>query len=238
MKSVLQIYGMTCEGCKSSVEGKLGSLYGVDNVQVDLATGEAVIYSKNPISFSLIKETLPPKYSLIKEEVVNLNTNGDLTLKESKIKQLKPLFIILGYIFIASISLNYKNWNSSYAMLDFMGLFYIVFSFFKILDIKGFSMSFRMYDPLAKKAPIYGYIYPFIEVLLGVMFLTRLEVNIALVITVIILGLTTIGVTQTLLNKRAIKCACLGTTLNLPMTEATFIENALMIIMALILIFS
>ena len=238
MKSILQISGMTCEGCKSSVEGKLGSLDGVDNVQVDLATGEAVIYSKNPISLSLIKETLPPKYSLINEEVVNLDTNGDLTLKESKIKQLKPLFIILGYILIASILLNYKNWNSTNAMLDFMGLFYIVFSFFKILDIKGFSMSFKMYDPLAKKAPIYASIYPFIEVLLGVMFLTRYEVNIALVITVIVLGVTTIGVTQTLLNKRAIKCACLGTTLNLPMTEATFIENALMIIMALILLYS
>ena len=238
MKSVLQISGMTCEGCKSSVQGKLGSIDGVDNVQVDLAAGEAVIYSKNPISLSLIKETLPPKFSLINEEFVNLDTNGDLTVKESKIKQLKPLFIILGYIFIASILLNYKNWNSSNAMLDFMGLFYIVFSFFKILDIKGFSMSFRMYDPLARKAPIYGYIYPFIEVLLGVMFLTRFEVNIALVITVIVLGVTTIGVTQTLLNKRAIKCACLGTTLNLPMTEATFIENALMIIMALILLYS
>ena len=238
MKSILQISGMTCEGCKSSVEAKLRSLDGVDNVQVDLTKGEAVIYSKNPIRFSLIKETLPPKYSLINEEGVNLDIHRDVTIKVSKIKQLKPLFIILGYIFIASILLNYKNWNSSNAMLDFMGLFYIVFSFFKILDIKGFSMSFRMYDPLAKKAPIYGYIYPFIEVLLGVMFLTRLEVNIALVITVIILGLTTIGVTQTLLNKRAIKCACLGTTLNLPMTEATFIENALMIIMALILIFS
>ena len=238
MKSVLQISGMTCEGCKSSVQGKLGSIDGVDNVQVDLAAGEAVIYSKNPISLSLIKETLPPKFSLINEEVDNLDTNGELTVKESKIKQLKPLFIILGYILIVSILLNYKNWNLTNAMLDFMGLFYIVFSFFKILDIKGFSMSFRMYDPLAKKAPIYGYIYPFIEVLLGVMFLTRLEVNIALVITVIILGLTTIGVTQTLLNKRAIKCACLGTTLNLPMTEATFIENALMIIMALILLYS
>ena len=237
MKSVLQIYGMTCEGCKSSVEGKLGSLYGVDNVQVDLATGEAVIYSKNPISLSLIKETLPPKYSLIKEEVVNLNTNGDLTLKESKIKQLKPLFIILGYIFIASILLNYKNWNSSNAMLDFMGLFYIIFSFFKILDIKGFSMSFRMYDPLAKQAPIYGFIYPFIEIILGMMFLIRFEVNIALILTVIVLGITTIGVTQTLINKKSIKCACLGTTLNLPMTEATFIENALMIIMAFLLLF-
>ena len=236
MKSILQISGMTCEGCKSSVKDKLGSLDGVDSVQVDLARGEAVIYSNNPISFSLIKETLPPKYSLINEEDFNLDTHGDVTLKVSKIKQLKPLFIILGYIFITSILLNYKDWNSSNAMLDFMGLFYIIFSFFKILDIKGFSMSFRMYDPIAKQAPIYGYIYPFIEVLLGMMFLIRFEINIALILTIIVLGITTIGVTQVLVSKRSIKCACLGTTLNLPMTEATFIENALMIIMAFSLI--
>ena len=237
MKSILQISGMTCEGCKSSVEDKLSSLDGVDDVQVDLARGQAVIYSKSPVSFSLIKETLPPKYGLINDEGVKLDTHDEVTPKVSKIKQLKPLFIILGYILIASILLNYKNWNSSNAMLDFMGLFYIIFSFFKILDIKGFSMSFSMYDPLAKQAPIYGYIYPFIEVLLGMMFLIRFEVNIALILTVIVLGITTIGVTQTLINKRSIKCACLGTTLNLPMTEATFIENALMIIMAFSLIF-
>ena len=237
MKSILQISGMTCEGCKSSVEDKLSSLDGVDDVQVDLARGQAVIYSKSPVSFSLIKETLPPKYGLINEEGVKLDTHDEVTTKVSKIKQLKPLFIILGYILIASILLNYKNWNSSNAMLDFMGLFYIIFSFFKILDIKGFSMSFSMYDPLAKQAPIYGYIYPFIEVSLGMMFLIRFEVNIALILTVIVLGITTIGVTQTLINKRSIKCACLGTTLNLPMTEATFIENALMIIMAFSLIF-
>ena len=237
MRSILQISGMTCEGCKSSVENQLSSLDGVDNVKVDLARGQAVIYSKNPVSFSLIKETLPPKYSLINEQDINLDTHGEATIKGSKIKQLKPLFIILGYIFIASILLNYQNWNSSNAMLDFMGLFYIIFSFFKILDIKGFSMSFRMYDPLAKQAPIYGYIYPFIEVILGMMFLIRFEVNIALILTLIVLGITTIGVTQTLINKRSIKCACLGTTLNLPMTEATFIENALMIIMAFSLIF-
>ena len=229
---------MTCEGCRSSIEDKLSTLDGVDKVHVDLTRGQAVIYSKNPVSLSLIKETLPPKYSLINEEDVNLDTHGDITIKASKIQQLKPLFIILGYIFIASILLNYKNWNLTNAMLDFMGLFYIIFSFFKILDIKGFSMSFRMYDPLAKQAPIYGYIYPFIEVLLGMMFLIRFEVNIALILTVIVLGITTIGVTQTLINKRSIKCACLGTTLNLPMTEATFIENALMIIMAFSLIFS
>ena len=121
-------------------------------------------------------------------------------------------------------------------MLDFMGLFYIVFSFFKMLDLKGFPDSFRMYDPLAKRVPIYAKIYPFIETALGLMFLMRFEINIALIITLVILGVTTIGVTKTLLDKKAIRCACLGTALKLPMTEATFIENTIMIVMAILML--
>ena len=232
MKSTIKISGMTCNGCKSTVESKLSSLVGVYDVQVDLTKSEAIIYSKNPISFSLISDCLPSKYNVISNEHVQDNE----IIKSSKIKQLKPLFIILGYILITSILLNFKNWNLTNAMLDFMGLFYIIFSFFKILDIKGFSTSFRIYDPLAKKITIYGYIYPFIEILLGLMFLTRIEVNIALLITIVILGITSVGITQTLLDKRSINCACLGTTLKLPMTEATFIENAIMIIMAIVLL--
>ena len=232
MKTTFKISGMTCNGCRSTVENKLSSLDGVDNAQVNLTNGEAIVYSKNPISFSLISNSLPSKYKLIS----NIPAQDNEIIKSSKIKQLKPLFIILGYISVTSILLNFRNWNSTNAMLDFMGLFYIIFSFFKILDIKGFSTSFKMYDPLAKKITIYGYIYPFIEILLGLMFLTRIEVNIALLITIIILGITSVGVTKTLLNKRTINCACLGTTLKLPMTEATFIENAIMITMAIVLL--
>ena len=117
-------------------------------------------------------------------------------------------------------------------MFDFMGLFYIVFSFFKFLDYTGFPDSFRMYDPLAKVLPAYGWVYPFIETALGLMFLMRFELNIALVATIVILGITTIGVTRSLFSKKTIKCACLGTALNLPMTEATFIENTIMLVMA------
>jgi len=231
MKSIFKISGMTCNGCKLSVEDKLSSLDGVDEAHVDLTKGEAVIHSKNPISFSLISDSLPTKYKVTR----TANKNNE-TIKVSKIEQLKPLFIILAYISITSLFLNYKNWDLTSTMLDFMGLFYIVFSFFKILDIKGFSISFRMYDPLAKKVPFYGIIYPFIEILLGIMLLTRIEVELALILTIIVLSITSIGVTQTLLNKKSISCACLGTTLKLPMTEATFIENALMIIMAFSLI--
>jgi hypothetical protein len=56
------------------------------------------------------------------------------------------------------------------------------------------------------------------------------------VVTLVILGITTIGVTKTLLDKKSIRCACLGTALKLPMTEATFIENAIMIIMAVLML--
>jgi len=232
MKSIFKISGMTCNGCKSSVEDKLSSLDGVDDVQVDLNKGEAVIQSKKPISFSLISNSLPPKYNITSIG----NSQDNEIIKSNKLKELKPLFIILAYISITSLLLNFKNWNLTNVMLDFMGLFYIIFSFFKILDIKGFSISFRMYDPLAKKVPLYGIIYPFIEILLGIMFLTRIEIELAIILTIIVLGITTVGVTQTLLNKKSISCACLGTTLKLPMTEATFIENALMIIMAFILL--
>ena len=121
-------------------------------------------------------------------------------------------------------------------MLDFMGLYYIVFSFFKILDLKGFPESFKMYDPLAKQIPFYAKIYPFLELAIGILFLMRIQVPMALIITIIILGITTIGVTKTLLDKKAIQCACLGTALKLPMTKATFIENTIMIVMAIIML--
>ena len=121
-------------------------------------------------------------------------------------------------------------------MLDFMGLFYIVFSFFKFLDLKGFPESFRMYDPLAKVIPIYAWVYPFVEAALGLLFLMRFEIPLALFITLVVLGITTIGVTKVLLDKKSIQCACLGTALKLPMTKATFIENSVMLVMAVMML--
>jgi len=123
-------------------------------------------------------------------------------------------------------------------MLDFMGLFYIVFGFFKFLDLKGFPASFSMYDPIAKRVPLYGWIYPFLETALGLMFLLRWQIPVALFTTIFILGITTIGVIKTLLDKQQIQCACLGTALKLPMTKATLIENAVMLVMAVWMLMS
>lgn len=93
-----------------------------------------------------------------------------------------------------------------------------------------------MYDPLAKVVPLYAWVYPFIETALGLMFLMRFEIPIALIVTFIILGITTVGVIKILLDKKSIQCACLGIALKLPMTEATFIESAIMIVLAVLML--
>ena len=241
MKYFYKIYGMTCFNCKTFIEKKLSDLDQIINVEVDLENQEAIIAMNNYTELKVLQKSLPSKYSIsIKEGTTDFDSNQNTSFQieegKSKFQQLKPLLLIFFYIISAIVLLHYKNWSWNEAMLDFMGLFYVIFSFFKMLDLKGFPESFRMYDPLAKRIPLYGSIYPFLETSLGLMFLMRFEIKIALIITLVLLGITTFGVTKTLLDKKLIQCACLGTALKLPMTEATFIENIIMIVMAIILL--
>ena len=236
MKHTYTVTGMTCNGCVISVNKYLSAVEGVQEVTIDLEASEAVVQMNEHIGLKTFKAALPEKYTISEKgnHVMEMMAQED---EKTKLQQLKPLLLIFTYLFAAAILLNYTDWSISEAMLDFMGLFYIVFSFFKLLDLKGFPESFRMYDPLAKVIPAYAWMYPFIELLLGLLFLMRIQIPIALVVTILILGITTVGVTKSLLDKKSIRCACLGTALKLPMTEATFIENAIMLVMATIMLF-
>ena len=212
MKHIYTVVGMTCGGCQASVEKNLIEIEDVTNVFVDLKVGETIITMNTHIATAVLQKALPEKFKISKKvehkEVAIADTSFvSLEEKKSKLAKLKPLLIIIFYITTTSVLLNYKEWFLGEFMLDFMGLFYIVFSFFKMLDLSGFKTSFAMYDPIAKKVPFYGKIYPFIETALGLLFLMRFEIDIALVITLVILGITTIGVTKTLLDKKSIRCA-------------------------------
>lgn len=229
MKQIIHIEGMTCNGCRSDVEQQLQGIPAVKTASVSLSEKEGTLEVENYIEIEELQHHLAEKYTISKKsDRIAQELPSD---EPSKLQQLKPLFLILFYITTASLLLHKDTWDVKAIMLDFMGLFLIVFSFFKLLDLKGFPVSFSMYDPLARVIPAYGWIYPFIETALGLMFLLRFNTNIAILITLVILSITTGGVVQTLLNKRKIQCACLGTALKLPMTEATFIENAIMIVM-------
>lgn len=231
MKQTVQVLGMTCQNCRKGVEEKIASIDGLSQVEVSLEKAEASFTSSTQVSVDLLAKTLGAKYT-----VNSTASNGESVLP-SKWKQLRPLFLIFSYVIIGSLMLT-KGDSMALFMTNFMGLFYLVFGFFKFLDYRGFPTSFGQYDPIAKRFKLYGWLYPFIETLLGIMFLYQIELAIALWVTIIILGITTVGVAQQLFQKNKIQCACLGTALNLPMTEATLIENGIMLIMAFSLLSS
>ena len=222
MKQIAHIEGMTCEGCVASVEHAIAKLPNVNDVTANLKTGTVEVRYQQSFNVNEIEAVLPPKYALVE----------DITTALSKTKQLYPLGLIFLFLIGGTLIIHYPTFVIRDVLPDFMGLFFVVFSFFKYLDLRGFQSSFRRYDPLAKAIPFYAWLYPFLELSLGVLFLMRLELQLALWLTVAILGITTIGVVKVLLSKKEIDCACLGSVLKLPMTEATLIENALMIAMA------
>ena len=230
MNQRFKISGMTCENCKNNLLDKLSLFKEINIAKIDLSTGIADLEVTREISLNIINEQLNPKY---KAEIFieNINSDNATESSESKLKQLFPLFLIFGYLIAATFYLQKELLTIEGYMYDFMGLFFIIFSFFKFLDYNGFSRSFAQYDPLAKRSLLYAKIYPFLETVLGILFLMRWNLNIALWVTLVVLSMTTFGVLLSLLKKDEISCACLGSVLKLPMSEVTLIENIIMLIM-------
>ena len=114
----------------------------------------------------------------------------------------------------------------------FMAGFFIVFSFFKFLNLTAFADSYSMYDLLAKRVNAYGFVYPFIELALGIAYLTQFEPKFSYIATLVVMGFSSLGVIQSVLGKNQIACACLGAVFKLPMTTVTIIEDLLMVAMA------
>ena len=233
MKSKFYISGMTCSNCQKTVSDKIKAYEGVMGVKVSLESGLAEIDSKQNLEVYEISKLLGSKYFV----------KGDISLSKketkSKLRQLTPLFLIFSYLIMGTFYIS-SQINASYerSMQVFMGLFFIIFSLFKFLDYDSFPTSFIRYDPLAKKIPFYANLYPFLETALGIAFLIEWNLPVVLTITLLVLSITSLGVIKTLVNKTEINCACLGTLLKLPMTEATLIENIIMLGMSCILLIS
>jgi len=82
------------------------------------------------------------------------------------------------------------------------------------------------------KIPAYGYIYPFIELCLGFAYLLNPLAFTTNLIALIIMLFSSAGVILAVSNKQKIRCACLGSVFNLPMSTITIVEDLSMAAMA------
>lgn len=228
-----QVSGMTCSSCEAKVKSALLMVENVTDVKVSKEEKLTEITMDKHISLEDFQKALGSKYQI---SPVNHNEIAEQT--KSWFETYKPILLIFFYITSVTLLVQLGNQHFDYMqwMRHFMAGFFLMFSFFKLLNIKGFAESYIMYDVLAKRVPAWAYIYAFIELALGMAYLANFNPLVTNTTTLIVMSISIIGVLQSVLNKQKIQCACLGAVFNLPMSTVTIIEDALMIIMSGIMI--
>jgi hypothetical protein len=118
----------------------------------------------------------------------------------------------------------------------FMGLFFLVFGSFKIINIQNFVTAYSRYDVIAKRSRLYAYIYPFLELTLALSYLLNFNPVTTNIATLILMSVSSVGVIRVLIKNDIIMCACLGTIIKLPVTKITLVEDIGMGIMAILML--
>ena len=122
------------------------------------------------------------------------------------------------------------------------GMWFVSFSMcvlavLKLQDVETFSTMFLGYDLLARRWVPYAYVYPFAEGLAGLLMtagrLTWLSVPVALVVG----GIGAVSVFKAVyIDKRDIKCACVGGSSRVPLGFVSLTENVMMVAMAVFML--
>ena len=242
MTHTYQLTGMTCGNCEAKVKSSLLALPNITSVEVAKETNSAIISMDKHIALADLQTALggaASKYKIAAKPLVGISnpdekeqwiSNSQNT--RSWFETYKPILLIFGYITLVSGLINFYLFplrGLGGFMGHFMAGFFLVFSFFKLLNLKGFAESYVMYDVLAKQIPAWATIYVFVELGLGIAFLIGYNPFITNWVALIVMSISIVGVLKSVLNKQKIQCACLGAVFNLPMSTVTIIEDALMI---------
>lgn len=222
---------MTCSGCEATVKSALLTLPDVTSAEVSKEKSEAVITMSKHISVSDLQNAIGAES---KYKISAMQHNEVAEQAKSWFETYKPILLIFAYITVIASIVSFQDGkiHAMHFMNIFMAGFFLTFSFFKMLDLKGFADSYAMYDVVAKRIPVWGYIYAFVELSLGIAYTVNFNPLITNIVTLVVMSISIIGVLQSVLNKQKIQCACLGAVFNLPMSTVTIIEDALMIVMS------
>ncbi|MSU26247.1 MAG: heavy-metal-associated domain-containing protein [Candidatus Levybacteria bacterium] len=171
-----------------------------------------------------------------KDEISQYSVSHSSENKTTSWKRYMPLIVIISLILLTSLTISLKDFQISALISNFMIGFFLVFSGFKLMDLKGFAEGYSTYDLLAKKWFGYGYIYPFIELFFGLGMILLANVNWLLWTELFVMTFSGLGVALKIAKKEKFQCACLGTFLKVPLTKVTLIEDFGMAGLALLML--
>lgn len=229
------LVGLSCGSCVAKITTRLQQHPDIAEVTVTLDPSEARIRTSTALSDADMNAWLAPLENGRYQVVGDAPADTASALPQKNAQTYRPLIILLAYLLaiIAASAWAQGSFHLGEAMRLFMGGFFIAFSFFKLLDLRGFADAYRSYDLVAKAIPAYGFVYPFMELGLGLAYLANVQPAVVNAVTAVVMGVSLLGVLQAVLSKKTIRCACLGTVFNLPMSTVTIIEDGLMVLMAI-----
>lgn len=226
---------LRCQSCVAKIKPLFDAEPSINHWTVETSSPDkAITVHGDNVSSDTVHRLLEQAGYKVTREITISGQTVDLVAQPEPEQSYFPLLLILAYI-LGVVGLSEYGSGSFHldrAMRHFMAGFFLVFSFFKILNVTAFADAYMSYDVVARKFRAYGFIYPFIELALGAAYLVNFQPFAINLVTLIVMGVSSIGVIQSLLNKRKIRCACLGTVFNLPMSVITLVEDGLMVAMA------
>lgn len=116
----------------------------------------------------------------------------------------------------------------------FISVAMILLAMLKLQDVERFATMFLGYDLLARRYPPYATVYPFAQLTAGVLMLAGALTWLSVPVAAFIGGIGAVSIYKAVyIEKRSIKCACVGGGSNVPLGFVSFTEDVLMLAMAI-----
>lgn len=147
-------------------------------------------------------------------------------------------------IFLSTFFMSLAVVWSTFGLIDLYQVFYhfialsmCVLAILKLRDLFSFSNQFITYDILAKRKIAYSYIYPFAEFAVGLGMLAGVLMLPISLVAILIGSIGAVSVVKAVyIEKRDIKCACVGGDSNVPLGAVSLTENLMMVLMGIIML--
>ncbi len=154
----------------------------------------------------------------------------------------KPVIAIFAVGLLLAVAVGVMtSFAYGYLMIipHFISITMVLLALMKLRDVEGFSTMFLNYDVLARKWVPYGYIYPYAEVTAGLLMFAGVLPVISIPVALFIGGVGAVSVFKAVyIEKRELKCACVGGDTNVPLGFISLTENLMMVGMAVWMLFT
>ncbi len=148
----------------------------------------------------------------------------------------RPVAVLFALTALSALALSYSTAGALLTLQAaewFIALSMVVLALLKLQDVESFSTMFLNYDLLAKRWVPYGYVYPYAEGLAGVLMLGGMLNWLSIPLALFIGGIGAVSVFKAVyIDKRQLKCACVGGATKVPLGFVSLTENLMMIAMA------